>query len=402
MKGIHKIKGIVRNYPWGGFTYIPQLLNQSSPSSEPCAEYWMGAHDSAPAEFVESDTESKNLAEAISANPLETLGEKVADRFGRLPYLMKVLDVKDMLSIQVHPTQKAAEAGFKEENDKGIPLNAAHRNYKDDNHKPELMLALSKFWLLHGFQQPKAVAKLLETRPCYQSMLRILSESGLRDLFIWAISAPESETKAITASLLETLEKQPPSDKSHPEYWIYKWTRDPEATHKGLLVILLMNVMHVEPGEAVFQGAGIPHAYLEGQNIEIMANSDNVLRGGLTPKHMDAEELVKHTLFDPIDPTQSIIAPLFITDQEHSFPTPVEDFILSEIQLNPGESVELNCKSVEIFLCLEGESQFKNPSNEPGVGLVKGEVCVGYHGTNTIVSAESRSARLFRARVNLR
>ncbi len=146
---IFKIKGRVQNYAWGGKNFIADLLDIHH-RDQPIAEYWMGAHTKAPA-IVESTSQA--LDELIASSPQEMLGKAVANKFGELPYLFKVLDVEDVLSIQVHPTKSEAETGFEKENKLGIPLSAANRNYKDKNHKPEVMVALSEFWLLHGFEE---------------------------------------------------------------------------------------------------------------------------------------------------------------------------------------------------------------------------------------------------------
>ncbi|RYZ27358.1 MAG: mannose-6-phosphate isomerase, class I, partial [Chitinophagaceae bacterium] len=150
MNTIYKLKGVVQHYSWGGTDFIPQLLGVSNPEQKPFAEYWLGAHPAAPAIL-----ESLNLSlhQFISNHPKEALGDQVAPKFGSLPYLFKILDVKQMLSIQVHPSKVAAEEEFEKENKAGVAINAPNRNYKDSNHKPELMYALSDFWLLHGFKK---------------------------------------------------------------------------------------------------------------------------------------------------------------------------------------------------------------------------------------------------------
>ncbi len=150
---MHKLKGKVQHYAWGGTEYIPQLLGEENPGHQPYAEYWMGAHTSSPSVVLFDETHHTTLDRLIKEDPHAWLGDKVTTRFGALPYLFKVLDVRDMLSIQVHPTKAEAEKGFARENEAGIPLSASNRNYKDDNHKPEVMVALSEFWLLHGFKE---------------------------------------------------------------------------------------------------------------------------------------------------------------------------------------------------------------------------------------------------------
>src|SRR5690606_7232556 len=157
-KKLFRLTGKVQHYAWGGYSYIPQLLDMPA-GKEPAAEYWMGAHPSAPS-VIQLNGDNTTLDQLISRQPAAIIGQQVWDRFGELPYLFKVLDVKDMLSIQVHPTEAEAEKGFARANEAGIPLSAAHRNYKDANHKPEIMVALSEFWLLHGFLPENKLAQV--------------------------------------------------------------------------------------------------------------------------------------------------------------------------------------------------------------------------------------------------
>lgn len=162
MSKIFPIKGVVQHYAWGGFRFLPQLLDLDNTSHEPWAEYWMGAHPKAPSIDLENGKDLKTL---IDADRIGTIGARVDERFGELPYLFKVLDVKDMLSIQVHPSKEEAEKGFDAEEKAGISISDARRNYKDRNHKPEVMVALSEFWLLHGFLPEDKLVKVLESVP---------------------------------------------------------------------------------------------------------------------------------------------------------------------------------------------------------------------------------------------
>ena len=145
---VAKITGKVQHYAWGGLSFIPNLIGFENTSNTPCAEYWMGAHPSA-SSIVTNVNEPLNTI--IENNKEAMLTTKINEQFGELPFLFKVLDVKDMLSIQVHPTKEEAVKGFEKEEALGIAINASNRNYKDKNHKPEIMIALGEFWLLHGF-----------------------------------------------------------------------------------------------------------------------------------------------------------------------------------------------------------------------------------------------------------
>ena len=164
MTKIIPIEGVVQQYAWGGHRFIPELLCIENPEQKPFAELWMGTHNRGPATITNAST-PQTLVSWLDQNP-KALGSKVQQQFhGKLPFLFKVLDVRQMLSIQSHPTKEQAEIGFQKENELGIPLAARHRNFKDDNHKPEIMVALTPFWLLHGFKSEKAIAKVLEEVP---------------------------------------------------------------------------------------------------------------------------------------------------------------------------------------------------------------------------------------------
>jgi len=188
------IDGKVQHYAWGGYHYIPDLLNSGKKEGEPYAEYWLGTHDRGSAEYHREGDHPVLIKEYIGAFPELTLGTQAARQFGRLPYLLKVLDVRDMLSIQVHPSLMEARTAFKEENRKGIPLDAPERNYKDNNHKPELVFALSEFWLLHGFKPVAALQQILNATPELQYLLPVFNDGNYRELYRTVMEMPEEET----------------------------------------------------------------------------------------------------------------------------------------------------------------------------------------------------------------
>jgi mannose-6-phosphate isomerase len=358
-KNVFKMKGKVQHYAWGGSTYIPKLLSVPNPENKPFAEYWLGAHVNAPAELEEATP--VKLDEFIQHAPEDLLGAAVMARFGRLPYLLKILDVKDMLSIQVHPTKKNAELEFAEENKKGVALNASHRNYKDDNHKPELMMALSDFWLLHGFKPEEELMRVLATVPELKFLQPVFSMEGYKGLYQATMEMPQQEVNTALQPLLDRilpLYKENQLRKHEEDFWAARAAltyNEGEKIDRGIFSIYFFNLVNAHPGEAVFQDAGVPHAYLEGQNVEIMANSDNVLRGGLTPKHVDVPELLKHVRFEATHPH---------IQRENNVPghivvykTPAPDFELSKISLLAGQRVTIQSHSVEIFLVLEGKVQ---------------------------------------------
>ncbi|MEP7279621.1 MAG: mannose-6-phosphate isomerase, class I [Bacteroidota bacterium] len=350
---VFKLTGKVQHYQWGGFTYIPSLLGIANDLHKPFAEYWLGAHENAPAQLDNGE----KLNHFIDSHPA-VLGEAARKTFGRLPYLLKILDVKDMLSIQVHPNKKAAVIEFARENEKGIPLNDPNRNYKDDNHKPELMMALGDFWLLHGFQQPAGIVQTLVAIPEFTFMLPVFEKGGYKALYELIMTMDQLKVNLVLAPLIDRiipLYEAGQLQKSEPGFWAARAAltfNETDKIDRGIFSVYLFNIVHLKKGEAVFQDAGILHAYLEGQNVEIMANSDNVLRGGLTPKHIDVTELMKHVLFEPVTPY--IIHGQSINTQEEVFITPAPDFELGRIMLNTGQVYQSDILSVEIFLVLYG------------------------------------------------
>ncbi|WOD44334.1 mannose-6-phosphate isomerase, class I [Hwangdonia lutea] len=374
MSKLFALKGKIQHYAWGGTHYIPQLLGIES-STEKCAEYWLGAHANAPS-VITTANGYQNLDSHIASNRIESLGAEIAENFGRLPFLFKVLDVKDMLSIQVHPTKIEAEKGFKRENELGIPLTAPHRNYKDDNHKPEIMVALSEFWLLHGFLPKNELIERLKTTPEFVDLLPVFEEAGYFGLYKTVMDQSDDDSNRILKPLVNRimpLYSQGKLDKSTPDYWAAKavdTAADTDVLDKGIYSIYFFNIVKTNIGEAVFQDAGIPHAYLEGQNMELMANSDNVLRGGLTPKHVDVPELLKHVAFEETIP--NVMQGTLQDDNiERIYKTPAPDFELSKIDLKPSETYQSKSKTAQILIVIEGEA--KITSNGKTLHIGKGE-----------------------------
>lgn len=354
---IFKLTGVIQHYAWGGHLFIPQLLNNNEPTDKPSAEYWMGAHPSAPSKLLIGQ-DWVSLNQLIADDPATTITTSVMGRFGELPYLFKVLDVKDMLSIQVHPTKESAEIGFAEENKAGIPINAPHRNYKDQNHKPEVMVALSEFWLLHGFKSKEALEEVLMNTQELTILFPLFRQAGIKGLYQFVMEMEQEDVNNMLAPLVKRairLKKEGSIDKTNPGWWaakLYEENGITENIDRGIFSIYFFNIVYVDKGGAVFQKAGVPHAYLEGQNIELMANSDNVLRGGLTPKHVDVPELMRHTLFESVVPDVMKGNPG--AGGEVVYPCPVPDFGLSKIDLNIGESYQGKSFSLEIILVTEG------------------------------------------------
>src|SRR4030095_8585996 len=266
-----------------------------------------------------------------------------------------------MLSIQVHPTKSEAVKGFEAEEAVGIPISAATRNYKDKNHKPEVMIALSEFWLLHGFLQPDVLEKILKSVPEFRDLVGLFKSNDYKNLYRYVMEMPQPEVNSMLAPLVHR-ELQRKKDnaltKEQPGWWVAKlYEHDTSIGNidRGVFSIYFFNIVKVNPGEAVFQGAGIPHAYLEGQNVELMANSDNVLRGGLTPKHIDVPELLKHTIFEGVTP--GVMKGEEINRGEKNYPCPVNDFAISKIELQQHQILTGTASSLEIMVIMEGDMQ---------------------------------------------
>jgi mannose-6-phosphate isomerase len=358
MQKAYKLQGKHRHYDWGGNTFLPNLMGVENVNHLPYAEYWMGAHALATSTIQTTEGE-KDLSKLINEQPVQWLGKEVAHKYNALPYLYKILDVHDMLSIQVHPSKQNAVLGFKAEQDKGIAIDAANRNYKDENHKPEIMVALSDFWLLHGFLPPAILEERLNTYSCLKPLMNEFRGGDYQNLYSFFMQLPMEASDSILKPLLKEASAAVAKGtvtKNDPHFWADKYYADGiplKNIDKGIFSIYILNIVNIPKYQGIFQGAGILHAYLEGQNIELMANSDNVLRGGLTPKHVDVKELIQHVNFVPT--YVSILKGKKLTDQEINYPCPVPDFSLTKIVLNPGDVYTISTFSLEMLLVMDGE-----------------------------------------------
>jgi mannose-6-phosphate isomerase len=360
--GVYKLKGVIRSYDWGGTQFLSELLSHPNPEGKPMAEYWLGAHDVDSA-VVLTPGHEVSLNDFVAGNKQLVLGKTVASKFGRLPYLLKILDVTNMLSIQVHPTKHEAEIEFARENKQKIPLNAPTRNYKDDNHKPELAVALTDFWLLHGFKPVEKLRATLESISELQGLLEIFNVTGYDQLYKTVMEMPQQSVNQLLKPLLNRilpLYTTGQLKKNQENFWVARaalifgthGTSEHQSIDRGIFSIYFFNLLQLRKGEGLFQDAGVPHAYLEGQIVEIMANSDNVLRGGLTNKHIDVKELMKHIKFEETVP--NIIVPEKINKYEQLFRTGAPDFKLSRFILKKGDACTFESASGETLLVLEG------------------------------------------------
>ena len=354
-KNIFRIEGVVQHYDWGGKSFIPNLISEKNPANITYAEYWLGAHLKAPS-LVK--VQQKKIPLDVFLN--EYVSKDSEPHFGTLPYLFKVLDVHKMLSIQVHPTKEAAKKGYELENNNGIPLTANHRNYKDQNHKPEIMVALSDFWLLHGFLERSKLIKNLQETKELTFLLKTFLEKGYLGLYKKVMEFSQEEVNNVLGPLMDRIHPTfiaNELEKSSPAYWAAKSMEHKELTSidRGVFSIFFFNILKLSKGEAIFQDAGLPHAYLEGKNMELMANSDNVLRGGLTTKHIDVEELLKNTKFEETIPA-ILHGNQNKSNGEVVYKTTTKDFEMSKIELNSSTSHRSVSNSIEILIAMKGSA----------------------------------------------
>lgn len=320
------IEPVIQHYDWGGTSFIPTLAGKTT-SDLPCAEWWIGAHPKGPSRIL-MHGHHVALDKAIADHPEYLLGAHYQDG---LPFLLKVLDVASMLSIQAHPTKQQAEAGFAHETGLKIPLDAAHRIFKDDNHKPELLVALSDFYLLSGFRSPEQWKEIRNEVPELVHLREYDNQADLQSLYQEVMGWSKIQLQEWAEPLAARLGQLEITDKLHPDYWAKKAISLYGLDH-GLVSIYLLQLRHLQPGEGYYQGPGILHAYLEGQNVEIMANSDNVFRGGLTSKHVDVPQLLAHTHYDFRE--NGLVKPVPISSGLLEYPVPVQDFRLLRVPHN--------------------------------------------------------------------
>ena len=316
------------------------------------------------------------------------LGAQVEQRFGpRLPFLLKVLSAAKPLSLQAHPSLAQAQAGFASEEAAGVPRTAAHRNYKDPNHKPELLCALTPFRALCGFRRLDDTRALLQSLgvPALAPFLETLSRGGLSGLFERVMTVPANERAPLVTAVVGACASRPPAAFAAECANAVALEREYPGD-VGVLGALLLNLVTLTPGQALALGAGNLHAYLEGTGVELMANSDNVLRGGLTPKHVDVPELLR--VLDFTDGPVAIVVPRGAP--EAVYPTPFPDFRLSRVDV--GAALSLPRDGPDLLLCVEGEVVVN------GLALARGQSAFAAFDDGAL--AISGHGVLYRATVN--
>jgi mannose-6-phosphate isomerase len=386
MNDLFKLKNTVKYYDWGSPDFIPRLLGVDG-KGRPWAELWMGVHPGGPSE-TEFRGKTLSLANLIAGDREAFLGKEAAEKFGALPFLFKFLAAAKPLSIQAHPNREQARQGFDRENREGIAIDAPGRNYKDPNHKPEILCALSPFTAMCGFRTPEEIRRglarfLSGASPSLQREMSLLTEalaggeaaadsgagavSGALRAFLSALFALSARARQeLTGYITKNNGARTGADAAAGNYmaaFAELYPGDP-----AVIAPLYLNLLKLQPGEAIYLDAGVLHAYIEGFAVELMANSDNVLRGGLTPKHIDVPELMRVLDFSSRRP--EILKAAGPAPAWYSYPAPCGEFSLSVMNGRGGES-PFPGNGPAILAVTGGEARFS--AGEKTVPLAPGE-----------------------------
>ncbi|GHV71237.1 mannose-6-phosphate isomerase [Spirochaetia bacterium] len=382
---LFKLKNTVKHYGWGSPARIPSLLGEKNPEGLPWAELWMGVHGEGPSEVFRQGAPLP-LSALIKKNPEQYLGKETAEKFGGLPFLFKLLAAEKPLSIQAHPNKKQAGEGWEKENALGIPADAPERNYRDKNPKNEIIAAIDPFTALCGFREPEEIIELLEkfgalgTAPGDAPLKEQLAALGET---LWNDS-PAEGLQAFLRCLFElspeihhalgdyALENREALTEKYGELRL-EWDliASLAASYPGdpaIIAPLYLNLVHLESGEAIYLDTGVPHAYVRGFGAELMTNSDNVLRGGLTNKHIDLKELFSVLNFSPFKP---VILKSPLPDPAcFTYPLTCGEFSLSLV-CGRGEETRLSGEGPLILVLVSGEAEIS--AGEENLHLTPGE-----------------------------
>ncbi|CAJ1501829.1 mannose-6-phosphate isomerase, class I [[Mycobacterium] kokjensenii] len=419
------LRGAIRTYAWGSRTAIAEFTGRPVPAMHPEAELWLGAHPGDPA-WLETDSGEVSLLDELNKDPEGQLGAVAQGRFGdRLPFLVKVLAADEPLSLQAHPSAVQAVEGYEREERLGVPVSSPIRNYRDTSHKPELLVALQPFEALAGFRPVARTVELLRAlavsdldpfiellggeagndRPGLDPADAQSDADGLRALFTTWITAPQPDLDVLVPAVLEGAIHYLSSDagefSAEAKTVLELGERYPGDA--GVLASLLLNRVSLAPGEAIFLQAGNLHTYLHGVGLEVMANSDNVLRGGLTPKHVDVPELLRVLDFAPTT-EQALRSATYTDGPEVVYRTAADEFAVSRLSLDGsllGHEVDAPVRhdGPQILLCAEGAVTVYAKSKT--LTLHRGQSAwVPYDDGPIRLSAQQPSA-LFRATIGL-
>ena len=396
-----KLKNPIQTYAWGSRTAINELFDIENLAHESQAEIWMGVHKNGCSQ-VTIDNELMLLSDWIEMDKRAILSGSTVSQFDGLPYLFKVLAADSALSIQVHPNKEEAEAGFLRENLLGIELTAPNRNYRDANHKPELIYALTSYQVMNGFRGLNDIIFLFSSFVEFSHTPSIallvdkfksnLNSEGLKNFFTEILSLSGNEKKQSIDSLLSYADeyKKPCIDND-----IYSLILELARCYPndiGLFSPMILNVITLRPNEAMFIDARTPHAYIKGTGLEIMANSDNVLRAGLTSKHIDVDELVRCTSFEEKSKSSLLCQPR-MEGNRRCYSTPVTDFRFDVFMQAEEETINVN--SAEIVFAIDDDAFFSHISGECLI-IHKGEsVFIPAYTENYTLSSKGRVARAY-------
>jgi mannose-6-phosphate isomerase len=408
---VQLLRGAIRTYAWGSRTAIAEFTGRPSPAAHPEAELWLGANPGDPA-YLEEPGGEVSLLQAVLADPEGQLGSAARARFGdALPFLLKVLAADEPLSLQAHPSAEQAAEGFQREERLGIPVNSPVRNYRDSSHKPELLVALHEFEALAGFRPAAQTVTLLQALAVsdldpFIDLLNDQSDAdGLRALFTTWITAPQPDIDVLVTAVLDGAINYVSSGATEfaAEVKTVLELGERYPGDAGVLAALLLNRITLAPGEGLFLAAGNLHAYLRGVGLEIMANSDNVLRGGLTPKHVDVPELLRVLNFNPS--TEAELRAHTHPDGLASFyDTPTAEFAASMLTLGDdqiGHEVDAPSRhdGPQILLCVEGSTAVHGKSG--ALTLTRGAAAWVAADDGPIRLLAHEPAKIFRATVGL-
>jgi len=405
----------VQRYAWGQRgqdAYIPAFLGVPALPDVPYAELWIGDNPALPSRAILSGAAPAELRlPALLAAAPATVLSAVARGEGRLPFLTKLLAAERALSIQVHPSKQQAEAGFAEENARGVPLGDERRNFKDPNHKPELLVALTPFWGLKGFRPLEEIAAALREEAPELSPLAprldaelaaasadpVARSALLRSLYTRAMRLPQAHVNALLGSLLARLRTQRGLTDAARGYWVLRADRDHSRAgdhDRGLFSFFLLNLVRLAPGQAIFLGPGEPHAYLQGVGLEVMANSDNVLRGGLTPKHVDIDRLLDVLVFE--DGAAPVVEPA--GGAGGVYDTPAREFEVARAQLHAEATVIRDGNhGADVWVVISGEARLTWSAGETILRRGVPVLVPAALGRYTLACVDGAPALLFRA-----
>lgn len=360
---IIRLENSYQHYDWGTDNDIPQILGVPSPATSlPLAELWVGAHPNLPSMAVDFGLPLDKL---IEQEPHAILGEYSHLMAHKLPYLFKILSAKQALSIQVHPSKTQAEIGLTQQQQAGIKTTDKNCNYKDDNHKPELIYALTNFSAMAGFRPVQQIAQALakldvelfepwcNKLSAASKQSEVVQQQTVEALYSWLLYLEQEVLELACTQAVANVKKLAETDAEL--CWVAELYRI-YGVDSGIFFPLILNLIVLQPGQAIFLGAGCPHAYLQGTGIEVMANSDNVLRGGLTQKFMDRKELIKVTRYDGAA-NNIKLQESKQNSREHTFAVPVPDFQLQLLNLVDDEFVCGQSGSAELYFVVKGNVQ---------------------------------------------